>query len=230
MVTTIKNAPKISVATNEWQIPGTESSNVKSIRPLLKELERAIHWTIARGMVNPTEDLVTTFNPRGRKTTLLGSFTPNVWNIDGVKTCEISISAEGLKRETMDVLATLIHELVHFSSHCHGIVDCSKTGPHHNKKFAVEAERMGLICTNEGGPGGWNVTSLGEDLRKAIENDFIPDESVFTLFRESIPVQEKKRTLLNKYSCSCEKPINIRCAVALDATCNICGEDFELQA
>ena len=75
-----------------------------------------------------------------------GHFTPwDAWkeNENGYK--EINIGAETLNREIFSVLATLVHEQVHFYCHINNIKDTSRSGNYHNKRFKVEAEKRGLI-------------------------------------------------------------------------------------
>ena len=75
-----------------------------------------------------------------------GHFTPwDAWheNENGYK--EINIGAETLNREIFSVLATLVHEQVHFYCHINSIKDTSRSGNYHNKRFKVEAEKRGLI-------------------------------------------------------------------------------------
>ena len=82
-------------------------------------------------------------SPRG----VLGHFTPwNSWKEEDIGYKEINISAENLDRPIENVIATLIHEMVHFYCNINGIKDTSRNGYYHNSKgFKVQAEKRGLI-------------------------------------------------------------------------------------
>ena len=57
---------------------------------------------------------------------------------------EINISAENLDRPIENIIATLIHEMVHHFCSIKGIQDCSRGGTYHNKRFREQAEKRGL--------------------------------------------------------------------------------------
>ncbi len=57
---------------------------------------------------------------------------------------EINIGAEHLARPIENVLATLLHEMVHLYCMDNGINDTSKGGRYHNKLFRDEAEKRDL--------------------------------------------------------------------------------------
>lgn len=95
---------------------------------------------------------------------------------------EINISAEGLGRPLVEILTTLVHEVVHEYNLVNDIKDCS--GKIHNKHFKREAERVGLIV--EKGTGvGYGHTSPSEDFKKEVETWGI-DESVFSFVRMEV--------------------------------------------
>lgn len=58
---------------------------------------------------------------------------------------EINLGAETLDRPIENVVATLIHEMVHHYCAQSGIKDTSRGGTYHNKRFKAEAEQRGLI-------------------------------------------------------------------------------------
>lgn len=75
-----------------------------------------------------------------------GHFTPwDAWKENDTGYKEINLGAETLNRPIENVIATLIHEMVHFSNWCSNIKDCSRGGYYHSKKFKIEAEKRGLI-------------------------------------------------------------------------------------
>lgn len=76
---------------------------------------------------------------------------------------ELNIGAETLERPIENVAATMLHEMVHLYNMAHGVKDCSRGGVYHNKKFAAEAERRGLVVEHDE-RYGWTKTSPSEAL------------------------------------------------------------------
>lgn len=75
-----------------------------------------------------------------------GHFTPwNAWHENEHSYKEINIGAETLNREIFTVLATLIHEQVHFYCRINNIKDTSRSGNYHNKRVKIEAEKEVLL-------------------------------------------------------------------------------------
>ncbi|PYG86773.1 SprT-like family protein [Ruminiclostridium sufflavum DSM 19573] len=67
-----------------------------------------------------------------------------VWTDTADSYHEINIGAEHLARPIENVLATLLHEMVHLFCMVSGINDTSKGGRYHNKLFRDEAEKCDL--------------------------------------------------------------------------------------
>ena len=57
---------------------------------------------------------------------------------------EINIGAGTLSRPIEEVIATLLHEMVHYFNYQNGIQDCSRGNTYHNKRFKEIAESHGL--------------------------------------------------------------------------------------
>lgn len=78
-----------------------------------------------------------------------GHFTPyDAWDDSGLKLKEINLGAESLHRPVPNVIATLMHEMIHYWCHSQGIKDTSRGNTYHNKRFKEEAEKRGLIITS----------------------------------------------------------------------------------
>lgn len=76
---------------------------------------------------------------------------------------ELNIGAETLNRPIENVVATMVHEMVHLYNIAHNIQDCSRGGVYHNKRFRDEAERRGLVIGHH--PSyGWTITEPSEAL------------------------------------------------------------------
>lgn len=106
-----------------------------------------------------------------------GHFTPylsyRVHSKDGEKgAVEINIGSGTLDRDIIEVVSTLIHEMVHYYNWSIGVQDCSRGGTYHSKKFKNEAEKHGLIIEYDSRIG-WSLTSASEELVDwIIENEF----------------------------------------------------------
>ena len=76
---------------------------------------------------------------------------------------ELNISADWLDRPIENLVATMIHEMVHLLNMQNGIQDCSRGGSYHNRKFADEAARH-MIHIDKHEKYGWTITSPTEEL------------------------------------------------------------------
>lgn len=76
---------------------------------------------------------------------------------------ELNIAAGTLDRPIEEIVATLLHEMVHLMNLQNGVQDCSRGGTYHNKQFKVAAEACDLRIDYD--PRiGWSVTSPTEAL------------------------------------------------------------------
>lgn len=80
---------------------------------------------------------------------------------------ELNISADWLNRPIENVVATMIHEMVHLYNIQHNIQDCSRGGTYHNKKFRDEAEKH-MIRVDKSDKYGWTITSPTDELLEYI--------------------------------------------------------------
>lgn len=71
--------------------------------------------------------------------------TWDAWNEEKQGFREINIGAETLNRPIGNVIATLLHEMVHHYCDIKGIKDTSRGGVYHNKRFKEQAEMRGLV-------------------------------------------------------------------------------------
>ena len=101
--------------------------------------------------------------------------TFNAWDVkDGGKR-EINIAAGGLDRPIEQIIATLMHEMVHeYNDLVLNVQDCSNKGVYHNKHFKEAAEAHGLIVTRSE-KNGWSYTEPGDALIEWILENDIPD-------------------------------------------------------
>ena len=88
----------------------------------------------------------------------------DAWSVDGEKGFrEINIGAGTLSRPIEEVVATLLHEMVHYYNDLQGIKDCSRGNTYHNKNFRKCAEERGLVIDHHP-TYGWSVTSPSDEL------------------------------------------------------------------
>lgn len=90
-----------------------------------------------------------------------------VWKRKGEERHELNIAADWLQRPIEDVVATMIHEMVHLYNIQNGVQDCSRGGSYHNKKFKEEAEKH-MISIEKSEKYGWTITSPTDELLEYI--------------------------------------------------------------
>lgn len=76
---------------------------------------------------------------------------------------ELNLGAETLGLPIDEIVATMVHEMVHLYNIAHNVQDCSRGGVYHNKKFRDEAERRGLEIGHHE-KYGWTITAPSERL------------------------------------------------------------------
>ena len=70
---------------------------------------------------------------------------------------ELNIGAGTLDRPIENVVATMVHEMVHLYNMQIGVKDCSRNGVYHNKKFRDAATARDLAISYD--PRlGWSIT------------------------------------------------------------------------
>jgi predicted SprT family Zn-dependent metalloprotease len=91
-----------------------------------------------------------------REKNLMGYFSANRWtDPTGQVVHEIAVNPAYFARHNlMEVLQTIVHEMVHNWQHCHG--NPSRSG-YHNKEWAEKMEQIGLMPSSTGRSGGKRV-------------------------------------------------------------------------
>ena len=88
-----------------------------------------------------------------------GHFTTwDSWNDGNKMIKEINIGAESLNRSVPEIVATLLHEMVHYYCNVNDIKDTCKNGYYHNKRFKKECEARDLSISFYRGIG-FSVTA-----------------------------------------------------------------------
>ena len=95
-----------------------------------------------------------------------------VWkNEDGTNRHEINIGAGTLARPIENIVATLVHEMVHLYCMENGIKDTSRGTTYHNKKFKQEAEKRALHIEHNERIGYSITTPTDELIQFCLDND-----------------------------------------------------------
>ncbi|MCK6484482.1 MAG: hypothetical protein HUU22_02245 [Phycisphaerae bacterium] len=115
-----------------------------------------------------------------------------------------------------EILGILAHELLHAWQHAHG---SPSDGNHHNQEYRRKAESLGLVIGRRG-VMGYSAKCVFKDLLRQFGID-VPETDIAPRERRAKGSSKNK-----KWVCSC--PINVRCAVALQAQCLWCGDVFTL--
>ena len=91
------------------------------------------------------------------------SLRSDTWISKNGESHEINVAAGTLNRPIEFVVATLLHEMVHYYNHVNGIQDTSRGNTYHNKRFRESAEARGLIVEHHP-TYGWSITSPADEL------------------------------------------------------------------
>ena len=91
------------------------------------------------------------------------SLRSDTWVSKNGESHEINIGAGTLARPIENVVATLLHEMVHYYNHVNGIQDTSRGNTYHNKRFRDSAQERGLIVEHHP-TYGWSITSPADSL------------------------------------------------------------------
>lgn len=202
---------------------------IDSLKPSYTELERMLK--LAAKLVDggtETITLVPHIQTRGKRKRCLGWFSKEKWSTrDGKLRAEVTLSAETLGRDPVDIAATIVHEAVHVWNAARGITDCA-TNNRHNGKFKEAAEEIGLICADPTDSIGYGYTTPTDALVNTIIEVFKPDVKKFNLFRLEATPKKAKATKTRAYVCECDVKVRVANGTELDATCHVCDSKFEL--
>ena len=155
-------------------------------------------------------------------------------------THEINIGAGTLSRPIEEVAATLLHEMVHYYNHVHGIQDCSRGNTYHNRKFKAVAEERGLIVAHSD-KYGWSHTSPSDRLLEFIMGndltDILINRNEFGGFRitgtgthsgtPTMGGEAPRRSSSRKYMCPC-CGMSVRATRVVNIACLDCEEPLLL--
>ena len=142
---------------------------------------------------------------------------------------ELNIAAGTLSAPIEDTLCVMLHELVHYYCHIHGIKDVSRQSMYHNRRYKEAAESHGLIVERDP-KYGWMITSPSQELIDFAEEHDLRDISItrneFLFLRipgltgnsDKAIVKGPAKSNSRKYICPCcgnsvraTKLVNIAC-------------------
>ena len=205
---------------------------IQSLRPAMAEVERLIEWEAAkRGGFPNGGRVVPVIATAGKKAGCYGWFmAPNAsfspWSTrEGENVAELLINPEYMARDVLDICATVIHECVHLYCYATGVKDCSKSGRHNEDGFKANAELFGLHVELLSKSRGWSKTTLTDELRADLEDNFKPDLVAFNLFKNIKPTNKAAANKTVKFTCEdseCELTA-CRAVAAWSGFCGICN-------
>ena len=144
---------------------------------------------------------------------------------------ELNIGAGTLDRPIENIVATLLHEMVHLWNLQIGVQDCSRGGAYHNKKFRDAATERDLDISYDSRIG-WSITEPTEALvefiieqgwedimMNRIEWGYIPrGTGAGNISGTTTVIPPKAKGHTRKYQCPCchnsvraTKIVNIKC-------------------
>ena len=152
-------------------------------------------------------------------------------------THEINIGAGTLSRPIENVVATLLHEMVHYYNYERGVQDCSRGNTYHNRKFKAEAEKRGLTVEHSD-RYGWSHTYPTEALLDFVIENGLTDillnrneESGFQITgtgaHSGSTFGTTKTSSTRKYICPC-CGMSIRATKVVRIACMDCDEQMML--
>ena len=135
---------------------------IQKMSRLTGELEKAFRLLNAELFDNNLDIPIITVIPTPRA--YAHYTTDDVWNVDGNGKREINIASGTLDRPLENILASLVHEMVHMlCDTVLNIQDTSNRGVYHNGIFKREAEAHGLSVTRSE-KYGWSHTEPADRL------------------------------------------------------------------
>lgn len=145
---------------------------------------------------------------------------------------QINLNKLHLHRPLWNILATLLHEMVHSYEYTYIEPDKRTKSWYHSKAFREKMESFGIECANNGSHIGIsNKGRFAYILRQhAVTFNEIPDFKMFKGAAKFFPIDTKPKTKgrskLKKWECPCGQIARVGKA-DFKATCDLCSEKFE---
>lgn len=164
----------------------------------------------------------------------------DAWESANGYMCEINIGASTLNRPIECVVATLLHEMVHYYNFVNGVKDASRGNTYHNRRFKEAAESRGLIVEHHP-TYGWSITSPADDLLDFCLYNSLTD---ILLYRNDmygirpvgggtnnggVPTRNTKPSSTRRYICPC-CGMSVRATRTVNIGCLDCDEQMVVSA
>ena len=176
----------------------------------------------------PDAVLVVASGSEGKRLNL-GHFAPHRWHVAGADRHEVLVGGEGLQRDPIDVLGTLLHEAAHGLAQARSIQDTSRAGRYHNRRYATLARELGLdVATVK--PIGWSATTVPTQTAVAYAGQVEDLAAALVLWRRQehrIGPGGRSRNLL-AVTCGCGRRIRVAKTTLAEAPilCSLCAQPF----
>jgi hypothetical protein len=225
--------------TSDLQVQGTpEEQRVFNSDVTISELNRAYRLFNEHIFNNYLEDayIIVTSTAKQKAN---GYFTvQKVWTDveNKIERHEIGIGAEYMNRPLLEIMRTLLHEMVHLYCESNEIQDTSRQNRYHNKKFKKACEENGMFYPEGFVPDdkyGWSAAQLTPETVELVKSWEINEEA-FKLYRKRFDTapkgddeEEKKPRVLFNIKHMCPKCFaEFKAPAPLNVTCNECEEEY----
>ena len=202
-----------------------------NLQPTITELHKAFDLFNEEFFESKLPPVVITIQSQGKRSAY-GWFSVNkVWSDnENMNLHEINISAEHIgSRGMVDVLQTLLHEMLHLYASENNVKETSRGGTYHNKQFKAIAENFGMEYNHEGPDSkiGFSAVELTENTKNLIMNWDL-NQTAFEISRLANEEEKKKKKKSNivKWVCGCDTIIRSS-KPEINVICADCGTKFE---
>ena len=209
--------------------PSTHSPSPDGTASLLvASLEHTWQTIRSRHPDVPEAVLVVASGAEGKRLNL-GHFAPHRWHVQGADRHEVLVGGEGLQRDPIDVLGTLLHEAGHGLAQARSIVDTSRQGRYHNRRYAQLARELGLNVTSVQ-PIGWSATTVPDATADTYAGQLEDLAAALVLWRRQehrTGTGPRSRNLLAA-TCGCGRRIRVAKTTLAEAPilCSLCIQPF----
>lgn len=203
---------------------------ITNLQPAIKELHRAFDKANAVLFKGKLPEVVITMQSRGNRKNNLGWFTVNpAWESGENEYHEINISPEAMNRDYMEILTTLVHEMIHLYCHVNNIKDTSRGNSYHNKRFLQAAIEHGFEFNHDAPDSkiGYSMITFTKQTENMVKFWNI-DKSAFSIARKDFSGngKTKKKSNIVKWECPCGTIVRSS-KPEINIVCMDCGGKFE---
>jgi hypothetical protein len=179
----------------------------RNLQPVITELHKAFNKLNEAFYKGKLPEVIIAIQAKG-KSNAYGWFTPaKIWSDGTEEKHEITITAEHLNRNYIEILQTLHHEMIHLYCETEGIKDTSRGSTYHNKRFKAECEARGFYYEIDTPDSriGWSEAKLKPETIELI-NTWNLNTDVFGIARKDFygvgtGKRGKKKSNIVKWEC-----------------------------